>query len=139
MSLNRELKKINFFQDGEPNLIFYLDLVALGTVCDLVKIDHLNRAFIKQGLRILNHSPNLGVSSILKESKIDSEVTDYHLGFIIGPRINAGGRVGKSSLGAELLLSNEKKIANVIKIKIVFSEIVMKNNKLKYFFFYFFP
>ena len=89
VSLNRELKKINFYKDGEPNLIFFLDLVALGTVCDLVKIDRLNRAFIKQGIRILNHSPNLGVSSIVKESKIDSDVTDYHLGFIIGPRINA--------------------------------------------------
>ena len=118
VSLNRELKKINFFKDGEPNLIFFLDLVALGTVCDLVKIDHLNRAFIKQGLRILNHSPNLGVSSILKESKIDSEVTDYHLGFVIGPRINAGGRVGKSSLGAELLLCNENKIANVMALRL---------------------
>ena len=118
VSLNRELKKINFYKDGEPNLIFFLDLVALGTVCDLVKIDHLNRAFIKQGIRILNHSPNLGVSSIVKESKIDSDVTDYHLGFIIGPRINAGGRVGKSSLGAELLLCNENKIANVMALRL---------------------
>ena len=95
-----------------------MDLVALGTVCDLVKLDHLNRTFIKQGIKILNHSPNIGILSIVKESKIDSDVTDYHLGFIIGPRINAGGRVGKSSLGTELLLCNEEKIANVMALKL---------------------
>ena len=93
-------------------------MVALGTICDLVKIDHLNRAFVKQGLKIINHSSNLGISSIVNESKIENEINDYHLGFVIGPRINAGGRVGKSSLGAELLLCNEKKIANVMALKL---------------------
>ena len=118
ISLNRRLKEIKFFKDRIPNLILYLDLVALGTICDLVKIDHLNRAFVKQGLKIINHSSNLGISSIVNESKIENEINDYHLGFVIGPRINAGGRVGKSSLGAELLLCNEKKIANVMALKL---------------------
>ena len=118
ISLNRRLKEIKFFKDRIPNLILYLDLVALGTVCDLVKIDHVNRAFVKQGLKIINHSSNLGISSIVNESKIENEINDYHLGFVIGPRINAGGRVGKSSLGAELLLCNEKKIANVMALKL---------------------
>ena len=117
-SLNRRLKEIKFFKDRIPNLILYLDLVALGTICDLVKIDHVNRAFVKQGLKIINHSSNLGISSIVNESKIENEINDYHLGFVIGPRINAGGRVGKSSLGAELLLCNEKKIANVMALKL---------------------
>jgi len=117
-SLNRRLKEIQFFKDRVPNLILYLDLVALGTICDLVKIDHVNRAFVKQGLKIINHSSNLGISSIVNESKIENEINDYHLGFVIGPRINAGGRVGKSSLGAELLLCNEKKIANVMALKL---------------------
>ena len=118
ISLNRRLKEIKFFKDRIPNLILYLDLVALGTICDLVKIDHVNRAFVKQGLKIINHSSNLGISSIVNESKIENEINDYHLGFVIGPRINAGGRVGKSSLGAELLLCNEKKIANVMALKL---------------------
>ena len=96
----------------------YLDLVALGTVCDLVKLDHLNRTFIKQGLKILNHSPNIGILSIVNEAKIENQISDYHLGFVIGPRINAGGRVGKSSLGTELLLCNEEKIANVMALKL---------------------
>ena len=69
----------------------------MGTICDLVKLDNLNRAFVKQGIKVLNLSPNLGISSIVDESKIENEINDYHLGFIIGPRINAGGRVGKSS------------------------------------------
>ena len=109
VSLNRKLKEIKFFKDRIPNLISYLDLVALGTICDLVKLDNLNRAFVKQGIKVLNLSPNLGISSIVDESKIENEINDYHLGFIIGPRINAGGRVGKSSLGTELLLCKEKK------------------------------
>ncbi len=118
VSLNRMLKKLNFFKNEEPNLIFYLDLVALGTICDLVKLDSLNRAFVKQGLKVLNKSPNMGILSIINESKIENEINDYHLGYIIGPRINAGGRVGKSSLGTELLTCNEKKIANVMALKL---------------------
>ena len=110
VSLNRKLKEIKFFKDRIPNLISYLDLVALGTICDLVKLDNLNRAFVKQGIKVLNLSPNLGISSIVDESKIENEINDYHLGFVIGPRINAGGRVGKSSLGTELLLCKEKKL-----------------------------
>ncbi len=118
VSLNRSLREIKFFPNKEPNLMSYLDLVALGTVCDLVKLDHLNRTFIKQGLKILNHSPNIGILSIVNEAKIENQISDYHLGFVIGPRINAGGRVGKSSLGTELLLCNEKKIANVMALKL---------------------
>ena len=118
VSLNRSLREIKFFPNKEPNLMSYLDLVALGTVCDLVKLDHLNRTFIKQGLKILNHSPNIGILSIVNEAKIENQISDYHLGFVIGPRINAGGRVGKSSLGTELLLCNEEKIANVMALKL---------------------
>ena len=109
----------------------YLDLVALGTVCDLVKLDHLNRTFIKQGLKILNHSPNIGILSIVNEAKIENQISDYHLGFVIGPRINAGGRVGKSSLGTELLLCNEEKIANVMALKLGEFNNIRKKSKKK--------
>ena len=118
VSLNRMLKEINFFKEKEPNLICYLDLVALGTICDLVKLDGLNRALVKQGLNVLNQSPNTGILSIINESKIENEINDYHLGYIIGPRINAGGRVGNSSLGTKLLLCNEKKITDVMALKL---------------------
>ena len=97
VSLNRVLKEIKIFKENIPNLISYLDLVALGTICDLVKLDYLNRTFVKQGIKVLNASTRIGISSIVKESKIFEQINDYHLGYIIGPRINAGGRVGKSS------------------------------------------
>ena len=112
------MREKKFFKSDPPNLINYLDLVALGTICDVVKLDNINRTFVKQGLKIISSSSNLGISSIVTEAGIENEITDYHLGFIIGPRINAGGRVGKSSLGTELLLCNEKNLANVIALKL---------------------
>ena len=118
VSLNRVLKEIKIFKENIPNLISYLDLVALGTICDLVKLDYLNRTFVKQGIKVLNASTRIGISSIVKESKIFEQINDYHLGYIIGPRINAGGRVGKSSLGTELLLCNEQEISDVMALKL---------------------
>ena len=111
------LKEIKIFKNI-PNLISYLDLVALGTICDLVKLDYLNETFVKQGIKVLNASTRIDISSIVKESKIFEQINDYHLGYIIGPRINAGGRVGKSSLGTELLLCNEQEISDVMALKL---------------------
>ena len=108
-SINRELRKIktSFFI---PDLLNYLDLVALATICDLVKLDLMNRAFVKQGLKVLNKTKNDGLLSLINESGIKEKVSCYHLGYIIGPRINAGGRVGKSSKGTELLISSDKNL-----------------------------
>ena len=107
-SVNRELKqKTNLCV---PDLLNYLDLVALATVCDLVKLDLMNRAFVKQGLKILNNTKNDGLLSLINESGIKEKVSCYHLGYVIGPRINAGGRVGKSSKGTELLISSDKNL-----------------------------
>ena len=111
-SVNRELKqKTNLCV---PDLLNYLDLVALATVCDLVKLDLMNRAFVKQGLKILNNTKNDGLLSLINESGIKEKVSCYHLGYVIGPRINAGGRVGKSSKGTELLISSDKNLNFVI-------------------------
>ena len=112
VSINRKLKQKNFFKTSSPDLMKYLDLVALATVCDVVKLDLINRTFVKQGLKILNQSKNQGLISLLNESQIKTEINDYHLGYLIGPRINAGGRMGDSSLGTELLLSSDKVIAS---------------------------
>ena len=114
ISLNRELKKINWFKNNkikEPNLIEYLDLVSLGTVCDVVPLTGLNRAIVKQGLKILHLKKNLGLKTLFDICKIESAPTPYHLGYILGPRINAGGRVGKCSHGANLLLNKDPKAA----------------------------
>ncbi len=107
-SVNRELKKKKNL--CIPDLLNYLDLVALATICDLVKLDLMNRAFVKQGLKILNNTKNNGLLSLINESGIKEKVSCYHLGYVIGPRINAGGRVGKSSKGTELLISSDKNL-----------------------------
>ena len=114
VSMNRELRLIKWFTDkeiNEPNLINYLDLVSLGTVCDVVPLVGLNRAIVKQGLKIFKEKKNLGLKTLLDICKIESSPSIYHLGFILGPRINAGGRVGKCSHGANLLLNNNPKNA----------------------------
>ncbi len=85
------------------NIFSYLDLIALGTICDVVSLTGLNRALVKQGLKIANTRNNKGLDALCKISSINDDIACYHMGFILGPRINAGGRVGKASLGSELL------------------------------------
>ena len=110
VSINRQLRIIDWFKKNsidEPNLINYLDLVSLGTVCDVVPLVGLNRAIVKQGLKILKSKKNLGLKTLLDICKIDTSPSIYHLGYVLGPRINAGGRVGKCSHGANLLLNSD--------------------------------
>ena len=98
VSLNRELRSLNWFNKKnikEPNLIDYLDLVSLGTVCDVVPLVGLNRALVKQGLKIIKSKKNLGLKTLIDICKIETNPSIYHLGYLLGPRINAGGRVGK--------------------------------------------
>ena len=112
ISLNKELRSINWFTKSkisEPNLLEYLDLVALGTVCDVVPLIGLNRAIVSQGLKILKSKKNLGLKTLFDICDIQSKPNVYHIGYQLGPRINAGGRVGKSSHGANLLISDNPK------------------------------
>ena len=112
VSLNKQLRSKNWFKEKkliEPNLLNCLDLVSLGTVCDVVPLIGLNRAIVKQGLKIIKLKKNLGIKTLLDICKIDSNPSVYHLGYILGPRINAGGRVGKCSHGANLLLTKDPK------------------------------
>ena len=108
VALNKKLRDSNWFnlkKIPEPNIIDFLDLVSLGTVCDVVPLVGLNRAIVKQGLKIFKNRSNLGLKTLFDICKIESRPTTYDLGYKLGPRINAGGRVGKSSHGAELLIS----------------------------------
>ncbi|MDC0164564.1 single-stranded-DNA-specific exonuclease RecJ [Candidatus Pelagibacter bacterium] len=117
VSLNRELRFIDWFTKNnikEPDLIRFLDLVSLGTVCDVVPLIGLNRAIVKQGLKVIKSKKNLGLKTLLDICKIESNPSVYHLGFMLGPRINAGGRVGKCSHGANLLINKDPK--NTFKI-----------------------
>ena len=110
VALNKKLRDRNWFEErkiNEPNILNFLDLVSLGTVCDVVPLVDLNRAIVTQGLKVLKKRLNLGLKTLYDLCKIESQPTTYHLGYILGPRINAGGRVGKSSHGAELLASDD--------------------------------
>ena len=109
VAINKKLREENFYAGKkEPNLLNLLDLVALGTVCDVMSLTGLNRAFVSAGLKILKARKNLGLREICDLAGLDEEPSAYHLGFIIGPRINAGGRVGKSDLGARILSSEDE-------------------------------
>ncbi len=104
VGVNRELKKRGFYEKHDkPDLLSYLDLVALGTVCDVVPLLGLNRAYVKQGLKVISNRQNLGLTTLIDNSSIKERPTVYHLGYVLGPRINAGGRVGDSSVGHRLL------------------------------------
>ena len=130
VAVNKELRKENWFVEkkiNEPNLLECLDLVALGTVCDVVPLIGLNRAIVKQGLQILKSRKNLGLKTLLDISGVNTQPSVYHMGYTLGPRINAGGRVGKSSHGANLLLGNNPK--DVFKIA---SELDQFNKERQY-------
>lgn len=106
VALVAKLKEDSYFSKNDispPNLIKQLDIVALGTVCDVMQLTGLNRAFVTQGLKVAKARENIGYKTLCDVSNIQEAINCYHLGFILGPRINAGGRVGKSSLGANLL------------------------------------
>ena len=114
VALNKRLRDQNWFLKNsinEPDLMSVLDLVSLGTVCDVVPLVDLNRAFVRQGLKVLKKKNNLGLKTLIEACKIESRITSYHLGYVLGPRINAGGRVGKSTHGANLLLNRNSKNA----------------------------
>lgn len=113
VALNSRLRDGGFYKNinepiNEPNLLNLLDLVALGTICDVMVLDKLNRAFVKLGLKILKARQNIGLKTICDMAGINEVPNSYHLGFIIGPRINAGGRVGKSDLGSKLLSTDDE-------------------------------
>jgi len=110
VALNKKLRDENWFEINkikEPNILNFLDLVSLATVCDVVPLIGLNRAIVKQGLKVLKKRSNLGLKTLYDLCQIESQPTTYDLGFALGPRINAGGRVGKSSHGVNLLISDD--------------------------------
>lgn len=107
ISLNRKLRDAGFYKDkSEPNIMEYLDLVALGTVCDVMTLTGLNRAYVNQGLKVMSAQRNTGLNALAEIAELDRKPDVYSLGFIFGPRINAGGRVGNCRLGSDLLSTN---------------------------------
>jgi single-stranded-DNA-specific exonuclease len=107
-ALIRTLRGRGYFTDRtEPKLMELLDLVALGTVADVAQLRGLNRAFVAQGLKIMSRRRNIGMAALIEASRLTRAPICSDLGFALGPRINAGGRVGKSDLGVRLLTTSD--------------------------------
>jgi len=106
VAVNRELRARGFWTDArpEPDLLVYLDDVALGTVADVVPLIGLNRAFVAKGLLVLRRREQPGLVSLMDVARLSGPPEAWHLGFLLGPRINAGGRIGRADLGARLLM-----------------------------------
>ena len=84
-----------------------LDLVALGTVADVAPLIGVNRALVRQGLTVMARRERTGITALADVSRMDTAPSSYHLGFLLGPRVNAGGRIGKADLGARLLATRD--------------------------------
>jgi single-stranded-DNA-specific exonuclease len=94
-------------QVSSPDLMALLDLVALATVADVAPLIGVNRAFVRQGLKVMARRDRAGLAALADVARMDTAPASYHLGFLLGPRINAGGRIGQADLGARLLASND--------------------------------
>ena len=105
----RELRQRGFYgaKMGEPPLMSELDLVALATVADVVPLKGLNRAYVTKGLQVMRARDNVGLRALQDAAGLGEAPSAYHLGFILGPRINAGGRIGDAGLGARLLSTED--------------------------------
>lgn len=116
VALLRHLRRDGFFKDGrpEPDLMRLLDLVALATVCDVMPLTGLNRAFVAQGLRVMARGGRPGIAALLEVAQARGLPSAMTCGFALGPRINAGGRVADSGLGLKLLLTEDKEEAREI-------------------------
>jgi len=111
----RTLRQRGYFQTRpEPDLFALLDLVALGTVADVAALHGLNRAFVAQGLKVMSRRDSVGMSALIDASRLTRAPTCSDLGFALGPRINAGGRVGESTLGVRLLTTEDPEEASTI-------------------------
>jgi single-stranded-DNA-specific exonuclease len=109
VALTRELRQRNFWTSmrSEPDLLSLLHLVALGTVADVVPLKGLNRAFVAKGLIALRRRDQIGLTALMDASRLSGPPEAWHLGFLLGPRINAGGRIGRADLGVRLLLEED--------------------------------
>ncbi|NWH08516.1 MAG: single-stranded-DNA-specific exonuclease RecJ [Alphaproteobacteria bacterium] len=108
--VNRALRRRGYFGAGraEPDLTRFLDLVALGTVCDVVPLTGVNRALVTQGLKVMAKGGNKGLGALMRVAGVKAAPRAFDLGFLLGPRINAGGRVGQAGLGVSLLTAMDE-------------------------------
>ena len=114
-ALNREARRRGLFTDRpEPDLRQMLDLAAMGAICDVTELRGFNRALAAQGLKVMSAWRNPGLKALLDVAKSQGPASVFHVGFILGPRINAGGRIGRSDLGARLLSTDDPEEASAL-------------------------
>lgn len=120
VGVNRALRQAGWYGTArpEPDLRQWLDLVALGTVCDVVPLLGVNRALVKAGLQVMAQRRNAGLSALADVARLKEVPEAYHLGFLLGPRVNAGGRVGQADLGARLLSSDDPNEVGALAVRL---------------------
>jgi len=115
VGLNRALRQEGWYATRpEPNLLRLLDLVALGTICDVVPLTGINRALVVQGLKVMRRLGNLGMAALAEVAGVSERLDTYNAGFILGPRVNAGGRVGRADAGTRLLTTEDASEARAL-------------------------
>ena len=120
VAINRILRARNFYtaERTEPRILQWLDIVALGTVCDVVPLTGINRAFVAQGLKVMAMRQNPGLVALGDVAGLSEAPGTFHAGFVFGPRVNAGGRVGEAGLGARLLSTDDPLEAKAIALQL---------------------
>jgi single-stranded-DNA-specific exonuclease len=122
IALNRKLRNNNFFKEViEPDLKKLLDIVAIGTICDVVPLKKINRLLVKKGLEVININPNNGIDVLRKKLNLNTKITASDLAYYLGPCINAAGRIGNSKLGFNLLTKDNKELLEGIADKLIFN------------------
>jgi single-stranded-DNA-specific exonuclease len=120
VGVNRALRDAGWYGSSrpEPDLRQWLDLVALGTVADVVPLTGVNRALVRQGLVVMGQRRNVGLAALADVARLREPPGAYHLGFLLGPRVNAGGRVGQADLGARLLSSDNPEEVGALALRL---------------------
>jgi single-stranded-DNA-specific exonuclease len=121
VAVNRELRRSGHFQRKgipEPDLLQWLDLVALGTVCDVARLTGINRALVAQGLKVMARRRNPGIAALADIARLEARPEAWHCGFFLGPRVNAGGRVGDPDLGMRLLSTDDPAEARELALRL---------------------
>ena len=120
VAVNRALRTAGWYRGhhAEPDLLAWLDLVALGTVCDVVPLSGLNRPLVAQGIKIARRGANPGLAALAAVAGVREPIDAYHLGYVLGPRVNAGGRVGCADLGARLLATDDPALAAELAVRL---------------------
>tara|TARA_B110000196_G_scaffold242268_1_gene210793 strand:- start:726 stop:2477 length:1752 start_codon:yes stop_codon:yes gene_type:complete len=128
MGLRKKLREKDFFNKKikEPNLLAFLDLVSLGTVCDVVSLKGYNRMFVKIGLELIKQRKNRGISKIIDNSNLKYTPSSSDLGFIVGPQLNAASRIDDSTLPSKILISD-----NIVEIESISRRLILLNEKRK--------